>query len=74
MSMIPKIINYCWFGKQPMPELAIKCLNSWDMYLPDYKKVLWNEDSFDVDSVQFTKEAYQCKKYAFVSDYVRLYA
>lgn len=74
MSLIPKIINYCWFGKQPMPELAQKCLKSWDNYLPDYKKVLWNEDSFDVGSVQFTREAYQCKKYAFVSDYVRLYA
>lgn len=74
MGQIPKIIHYCWFGKQPIPALAEKCLDSWDHYLPDYQKVLWNEDSFDVESVPFTKEAYDCKKYAFVSDYVRLHA
>ncbi|MDP4109835.1 MAG: glycosyltransferase [Bacillota bacterium] len=74
MSEIPKTIHYCWFGKKPMPELAQKCLKSWDIFLPDYKKVLWNEDSFDVQSVRFTREAYERGKYAFVSDYVRLYA
>ncbi len=74
MSLIPKTINYCWFGRQPMTELAQKCLDSWNRYLPNYKQVLWNEDSFDVESNQFTKQAYECKKYAFVSDYVRLYA
>lgn len=74
MSLIPKKIHYCWFGRQPLTELAQKCVDSWDHYLPDYEKVLWNEDTFDVDSNQFTREAYACKKYAFVSDYVRLYA
>lgn len=74
MNLMSKTINYCWFGHQPMPELAKKCLESWEIYLPDYEKVLWNEDSFDVESTRFTKEAYECKKYAFVSDYVRLYA
>lgn len=74
MSMIPKTIHYCWFGRQPMPELAQKCLESWEKYLPDYKKTLWNEDTFDVNSIPFTKEAYERKKYAFVSDYIRLYA
>lgn len=74
MNFIPKTIHYCWFGKEPMPELLIKCLKSWDLFLPNYKKVLWNEETFDVNSIVFTKEAYSCKKYAFVSDYVRLYA
>ncbi|WP_037372378.1 glycosyltransferase family 32 protein [Anaerovorax odorimutans] len=74
MDLIPKTINYCWFGGNPMPELIQNCIKSWDIYLPEYKKVLWNENSFDVESHQFTREAYKCKKYAFVSDYVRLYA
>lgn len=72
--MIPKTIHYCWFGRGPMPELALKCIETWHKYLPDYKYKLWNEDNFDVNSVPYTKEAYECKKYAFVTDYVRLYA
>lgn len=74
MDSIPKVIHYCWFGKTEMPELAQKCLESWDSYLPDYEKVLWDENSFDINSSIFTKEAYNSGKYAFVSDYVRLYA
>lgn len=72
--MIPKIIHYCWFGLGQMPELAIKCINSWIKHLPDYELVLWNEDNFDINSNQFVKEAYEAKKYAFVTDYVRLHA
>lgn len=74
MSLIPKTVHYCWFGRKPLTELAQKCLKSWEQYLPDYEVILWNEDSFDVESNLFTKEAYASKKYAFVSDYVRLYA
>ena len=72
--MIPKTIHYCWFGKSEMPELAKKCIASWHKYMPEYEYKLWNEDNFDVYSVPYTKEAYDVKKYAFVSDYVRLYA
>lgn len=72
--MIPKVIHYCWFGRGKMPDLAIKCLASWKFFLPDYELLLWNEDNFDVDKVPYVKEAYQAKKYAFVTDYVRLYA
>lgn len=72
--MIPKIIHYCWFGNGKMPKLYKKCIASWSVYAPDYKVVLWDESSFDVNSIQFTKDAYLSKKYAFVSDYVRLYA
>ena len=71
---IPKIIHYCWFGHGQMPELAIKCIDSWHKYLPEYEYMLWNEDSFDISSNAFVKEAYHQKKYAFVTDYVRLYA
>ena len=72
--MIPKIIHYCWFGRGTMPELAMKCIESWHKHLPDYKYMLWNEDNFDVNMVPYTKEAYEARKYAFVTDYVRLYA
>lgn len=72
--MIPKIIHYCWFGRGPKPELALKCIESWKRWCPDYEIVEWNEDNFDIDSNKYVKEAYETKKYAFVTDYVRLYA
>lgn len=72
--MIPKIIHYCWFGRNPLPEMALKCIESWKRYCPDYKIIEWNEDNFDVDALRYTKEAYECKKYAFVSDVARLKA
>lgn len=72
--MIPKIIHYCWFGRGDMPELALKCIESWHRYMPDYEYKLWNEDNFDITSNQYVKEAYESKKFAFVTDYVRLYA
>ncbi|EIA2884059.1 glycosyl transferase, partial [Escherichia coli] len=72
--MIPKKIHYCWFGRGPMPELALKCLNSWKVNLPDYELIVWNEDSFDITTNQYVKEAYESRKFAFVTDYVRLYA
>ncbi|MGD0711515.1 MAG: glycosyltransferase [Bacteroidales bacterium] len=72
--MIPKVIHYCWFGKSAMPQLALKCIESWRNYLPDYKLKLWNEDIFDINSVPYVKEAYGAQKYAFVTDYVRLFA
>ena len=71
---IPKIIHYCWFGKGPKPELVLKCIASWEKYLPDYEIKEWNENNFDINSNIYCKEAYERKKYAFVSDYVRLYA
>ena len=72
--MIPKTIHYCWFGRGEMPQLAKDCIASWHRHMPDWNYKLWNEDIFDVDSIPYTKEAYAAKKYAFVTDYVRLYA
>ena len=72
--MIPRIIHYCWFGRGSMPKHAIKCIESWHKYMPDYTYKLWNEDIFDIDSTWYTKEAYEAGKYAFVSDVVRLKA
>lgn len=73
--MIPKIVHYCWFGGNKLPHLATKCINSWKKKLPEYTFILWNEDNFDIESsIPYVKDAYNQKKYAFVSDYVRLYA
>lgn len=72
--MIPKKIHYCWFGRGQLPDLAIKCIESWKKYCPDYEIIEWNEDNFDVNCCEYVKEAYENRKFAFVSDYVRLYA
>ncbi len=69
--MIPKIIHYCWFGRNPLPELALRCIESWKKYLPDYEIKEWNEDNYDVHKIPYISEAYNAKKYAFVSDYAR---
>lgn len=72
--MIPKTIHYCWFGRGEMPEMAKNCIASWHKFMPDWEYKLWNEDNFDVNQTPYTKEAYEAKKFAFVSDYVRLWA
>lgn len=70
--MIPKKIHYCWFGRGPLSDLTLKCIESWKKFLPDYEIIQWNEDNFDVNSYSFAKEAYEAKKYAFVADVCRL--
>lgn len=107
MTVIPKIIHYCWFGGNPLPESAKKCIASWRKFLPDYEIWQWVEDPFnenslnanegrcktedgrtataydnklfdklmpfDVNSIPYTQQAYEAKKYAFVSDYARFW-
>ena len=72
--MIPKVIHYCWFGRGEKPKLAQKCIASWKKFCPDYEVIEWNEDNFDINCCPYVKEAYESKKYAFVTDYVRLFA
>lgn len=72
--MIPKIIHYCWFGCGEMSQLAKDCIASWHKYMPDWEYKLWNEDNFDINSNRYVKEAYESRKFAFVTDYVRLFA
>lgn len=71
-NMIPKKIHYCWFGRGEKPKLAKKCIASWKKYCPDYEIIEWNEDNFDINMNGYTKMCYEQKKYAFLSDYVRL--
>lgn len=70
--MIPKIIHYCWFGHNPLPEDVIKCIESWKKFCPDYEIKQWDESNFDISKRKYTREAYDQKKYAFVSDVARL--
>ena len=70
--MIPKVIHYCWFGGNPLPEEAKRCIESWKKYCPDYKIIEWNENNYDVNSNEYMKAAYKEKKWAFVSDYARI--
>lgn len=72
--MIPKKIHYCWFGRGQKSDLILKCIESWKKYCPDYEIIEWNEDNLDVNATLYTKQAYESKKWAFVSDYARLYA
>lgn len=71
--MIPKKIHYCWFGKGEKPKLAKKCIASWKKYCPDYEIIEWNEDNFNVNVNGYTKMCYENKKWAFLSDFVRLW-
>lgn len=70
--MIPKTINYCWFGRNPKPEVVLHCIESWKRNCPDYQIIEWNEDNFDFSGCQYAVDAYQNKKWAFVSDYARI--
>lgn len=71
--MIPKVIHYCWFGENQLSEKTLKCIESWRRYCKDYEIIQWNENNFDIHCNHYVEEAYKHKKWAFVSDYVRLY-
>ncbi|KAB1066797.1 glycosyl transferase [Tamlana haliotis] len=72
--MIPKIIHFCWLSGDPYPKLIDQCIQSWKKKLPDYEFMLWDTKRFDINSTLWTKQAFEAKKYAFASDYIRLYA
>lgn len=71
---IPKFIHYVWVGHGEKNKHIKKCMKTWKKHLKDYKIIEWNEDNFDINSHPFVKYAYEQKKWAFVSDYIRFYA
>lgn len=72
---IPKIIHYCWFGRNPKPKLAQRCIKSWNRFCPGYEIIEWNEDNFDVSTAPlYVRQAYEAGRWAFITDYVRLKA
>lgn len=72
-KIIPKVIHYCWFGPASYPQHFEKCLKSWEKQMPDYDIMEWNANNFDVNMCAYTRQAFESGKYAFVSDYARLY-
>ena len=68
---VPKVIHYCWFGKGEMPDKEKECIETWKKIFPDYQIKCWNEDNFDYSGCTFSRQAYEQKQYAFVSDYAR---
>ena len=69
--MIPKIIHYCWFGGNPLPEKDQKCIESWRKFCPDYKIIEWNESNYNLNRNKYMSDAYKEKKWGFVPDYAR---
>ncbi len=73
--MIPKTLHYVWLGRGEQSDTIKRCINSWEKYSPDYKVMLWNEDSYNLkEAPEFVQTAYNAKKWAFASDYIRLWA
>ncbi len=72
--MIPKIIHFCWLSNDPYPKLIEHCLTTWKTVLPEYEFMLWDSKKFDLESTLWTQQSFSTKKYAFASDYIRLYA
>ena len=71
--MIPKTIHYCWFGNNKKTELFYRCFRSWKKYCADYSFIEWNENNFDINCCDYVREAYEAEKWAFVTDYARLW-
>ncbi len=72
-NKIPKKIHYVWVGGKEKPKDIKTCMKTWDKYLSDYEIIEWNETNFDINSHPFCKAAYEAKKWAYVSDYIRAY-
>lgn len=72
--MIPKIIHYIWVGGKEKPVDIKRCMATWKKHLEGYKVIEWNESNFDIEQHPFVKAAYEAKKWAYVSDYIRAYA
>ena len=72
--MIPKKLHYCWLGPDKIPESLVKCMSTWEQLLPDYEIICWDTKKFDVNSNKFTAQAFSVRKWAFASDYIRIFA
>lgn len=71
-AVIPRKIHYIWAGGAEMPDMLKRCIASWYQYCPDFKIIRWDEKNYDFTKCQYMKEAYEAKKWGFVSDYARL--
>ncbi len=72
--MIPKIIHYTWFSDEPYPLYIKECIESWQKHMPEYEFVLWDSNKILNIENLFMQQAIFEKKWAFASDFVRLFA
>lgn len=72
--MIPKIIHYCWYGGKSLTRQALKCIRSWETICPDYTVMRWDEHNTDFTVNQVMNRAYKERRWALVSDIIRLLA
>ena len=72
--MIPKIIHFVWVGDRQKNQLTLNCIASWKKYCPDYKIIEWGNESLAQIDNRYLSQAFENKKWAFVSDFLRLYA
>ncbi len=72
VPLIPKKIHYCWFSGNPIPEPLQKCISSWKQFCPDYEIIRWDESNYDINRYLHVKQAYEHKKWGFISDIARL--
>ncbi len=70
--LIPKMIHYCWFGHNPIPDKLLQCMESWKKFCPDYEIVRWDESNYDICKNSYISQAYKCQKWSMVSDFARL--
>ena len=63
--MIPKIIHWCWLSGDPLPDKIKNCIDSWKICLPDYEIKCWTTQNFDINSIEYVREAFEQKKWAF---------
>jgi len=71
---IPRKIHYCWLSGEPMPREVQDCMRSWQRFLPDHEIVRWDAEKFDMQTSTFARQAFERGKWAFASDYIRLFA
>lgn len=71
-ARIPRVIHYTWFGGKEKQMLQRRCIESWHRFCPDFEIREWNEETYDVHKNQYVAAAYDCKKWAYVSDYARM--
>lgn len=65
-------IYYCWFGSET-PNYVKENVTKWQDIFKNAQFIEINETNFDYNQYLFSKQAYQKKQFAFVSDVARLH-
>ena len=73
-NLIPNIIHYAWFSENPKSDIVKRCISSWKKYSPNWLIIQWTAETILSFDNKFIEEAFKLQKYAFVADYIRVYA